>query len=99
MKPLQEADKRKLKRGSDLAERVLRNAGSASVFKTWYIATHPGGTVKINDIVDSNLQTEYENLYVCDCSVIPESWGLPPTLTIVALGKRLAKHIVGAERA
>jgi len=99
MKPLQEEDKRKLKRGSDLAERVLRNAGSASVFKTWYIATHPGGTVKINDIVDSNLQTEYENLYVCDCSVIPESWGLPPTLTIVALGKRLAKHIVGAERA
>ena len=99
IKPLQEGDKRKLKRGSELAERVLRNAGSGPVFKTWYIATHPGGTVKINDIVDSNLQTEYEGLYVCDCSVIPEAWGLPPSLTIIGLGKRLARHIVGKERA
>ena len=99
IKPLQEEDKRKLKRGSELAERVLRNAGSGTVFRTWYIATHPGGTVKINDIVDSNLQTEYEGLYVCDCSVIPEAWGLPPSLTIIGLGKRLARHIVGKERA
>jgi choline dehydrogenase-like flavoprotein len=39
------------------------------------------------------LKTEYDNLYVCDCSVIPEAWGLPPTLTIIGLGKRLAKHL------
>jgi choline dehydrogenase-like flavoprotein len=58
------------------------------------VAAHPGGTVKIGDIVDSNLQTEYENLYVCDCSVIPEAWGLPPTLTLIGLGKRLAKHLM-----
>ena len=45
------------------------------------------------DILDSDLKTEYDNLYVCDCSVIPEAWGLPPTLTIIALGKRLAKHL------
>ena len=37
--------------------------------------------------------TEYDNLYVCDCSVIPEAWGLPPTLTLIGLGKRLAKHL------
>jgi len=97
MKPLHEEDKQKLKRGSEVAETVLRNAGCASVFKTWYIATHPGGTAKINDVVDSNLQTEYEGLYVCDCSVMPEAWGLPPTLTIVALGKRLSKHLLGKE--
>ena len=34
------------------------------------------------------------NLYVCDCFVTPEPWGLPPTLTLLSLGKRLAKHIV-----
>jgi choline dehydrogenase-like flavoprotein len=44
-------------------------------------------------MVDSNLKTEYENLYVCDCSVIPEAWGLPPTFTNLGLGKRLAKHL------
>ena len=27
------------------------------------------------------------------CSVIPEAWGLPPTSTIIGLGKRLAKHL------
>jgi choline dehydrogenase-like flavoprotein len=37
--------------------------------------------------------TEFDNLFVCDCSVIPEAWGLPPTTTIIGLGKRLAKHL------
>ena len=57
------------------------------------LASHPGGTVKIGQLVDTNLETEYRNLYVCDCSVIPEAWGLPPELTIVGLGKRLARHL------
>lgn len=42
----------------------------------------------------SNLKTKYDHLYVCDCSVIPEAWGLPPTSTIIALGKRLAKYLL-----
>ena len=49
---------------------------------------------KIGDVVDSNLKTQHDNLYVCDCSVIPEAWGLPPTLTILGLGKRLSKHLL-----
>jgi choline dehydrogenase-like flavoprotein len=57
------------------------------------IAAHPSGTVKVDDLLDSNLKTRFDNLYVCDCSVIPEAWGLPHTFTIVALGKRLAKHL------
>jgi choline dehydrogenase-like flavoprotein len=54
---------------------------------------HPGGTARIGHIVDENLQTEFENLYVCDTSVIPQPWGLPPVLTCIGLGKRLAKHL------
>ncbi|MBE9524746.1 MAG: hypothetical protein IMY76_06580 [Chloroflexi bacterium] len=45
--------------------------------------------------LDSNLKTEFNNLYVCDCSVIPEAWGLPPSLTLLALGKRLGMHLTG----
>ncbi len=92
-KNLDKNDKWKLLRGYERAKKILKNAGAQDIFKTWYLATHPGGTVKIGEIVDSNLKTEYENLYVCDCSVIPEAWGLPPTSTIIGLGKRLAKHI------
>lgn len=94
-KNLDKNDKGKLLRGYERAAKILKNAGAKDIFKTWYIAAHPGGTVKIGEIVDSNLKTEYENLYVCDCSVIPEAWGLPPTLTIIGLGKRLAKHLSG----
>jgi choline dehydrogenase-like flavoprotein len=92
-KRLEESDKKKLLSGYKRAKRILENAGARDVFRTWYMATHPGGTAKINDVVDSNLKTPLDNLYVCDCSVIPESWGLPPMLTLISLGKRLASHL------
>ena len=92
-KKLCDGDRNKLLHGYEQGKKILKNAGATNIFKTWYTATHPGGTAKIGDIVDSNLKTKIDNLFVCDCSVIPEPWGLPPTLTLVALGKRLAKHI------
>ena len=92
-KDLAQSDKRKLLDGYERAKSILKHAGAKGIYKSWYIAAHPGGTVKINELIDSNLMTEYDNLYVCDCSVIPEAWGLPPTLTLIGLGKRLAKHL------
>jgi choline dehydrogenase-like flavoprotein len=92
-KILDKNEKKKLLRGYKRAKEILQKAGAHGIFKTAYLAAHPGGTVKIGDLLDSDLKTEYDNLYVCDCSVIPEAWGLPPTLTIIGLGKRLAKHL------
>ena len=43
--------------------------------------------------VDSNLETEISNLFVCDASVLPISPGKPPILTILALSKRLADYL------
>ena len=94
-KILDKNEKQKLLRGYGRAKEILQKAGARSVFKTGYLAAHPGGTVKVGDLLDSDLKTECDNLYVCDCSVIPEAWGLPPTLTIIGLGKRLAKHLAG----
>ena len=34
-----------------------------------------------------------------DTTVIPEAWGLPPTVTVVAMAKRLAKHLTAAAEA
>lgn len=92
-KKLSADDHAKLQHGFENAKRILRQAGATDIYKTGYMAAHPGGTVKIGQLVDANLQTAYRNLYVCDCSVIPEAWGLPPVLTLVALGKRLARHL------
>lgn len=94
-KRLTPADRSRLRRGVDHARRILTNAGAKHVFTSRILATHPGGTAKVGEVVDSNLQTGVTGLYVCDCSVIPESWGLPPTLTILALGKRLGKYLGG----
>lgn len=93
-KRLSAIERKRLMSGYEKARKILSNAGARNIYKTWYLAVHPGGTVKINDVVDSNLKTEIDNLFVCDCSVIPEAWwGLPPSLTLIALGKRLGKHV------
>ena len=93
-KILDKDEKKKLQRGYERAREILKNAGATGIFRTGYLAAHPGGTAKVGDVVDSDLKTEYNNLYVCDCSVIPEAWGMPPTNTIIGLGKRLSKHLI-----
>lgn len=97
-KKLIPADRDKLLHGYANARRILDNMGARSISKSWYFAAHPGGTVKIGQLVDATLKTQFDNLYVCDCSVIPEAWGLPPTLTIIGLGKYLARHLAGEPR-
>ncbi len=94
-KRLVKADYEKLRQGYGHARRILENAGATGIHRTWMLAAHPGGTVKIGQLLDADLKTkQYENLYVCDCSVIPEAWGLPPTYTILALAKRLGAHLL-----
>jgi choline dehydrogenase-like flavoprotein len=97
-KPLTKNDKLKLDKGSEHAKRILVNAGATEVYRSWRVAAHPGGTVKIGEHVDTNLQTKFENLYVCDCSVMPQEWGLPPTWSILALGRRLSNHLMAADQ-
>lgn len=98
-KGLTAADRAKLEHGCDRAAAILMEAGAELIYRGGVSAVHPGGTAKLGDVVDADLRTSAENLYVCDASVIPDAWGLPPSLTIVALGKRLAAHLTrGAVR-
>jgi choline dehydrogenase-like flavoprotein len=95
LKILSEQDRKRIKHGGQVARKILEHAGCKSIYQTYFTAAHPGGTVKLGEFVDTNLKTQYENLYVCDASVIPEPWGLPPVYTILALGKYLSKHLAG----
>ncbi len=94
-KTLIEKDRRKLLHGFENAKKILTAAGAKDIYKTWYFAAHPGGTAKIGEIVDADLKTRIDDLHVCDCSVIPEAWGLPPTLALVTLGNYLARRLSG----
>ncbi|NYB52349.1 MAG: GMC family oxidoreductase [Methanobacteriaceae archaeon] len=82
-------------RGSALAGSILTRAGvdPATLVSTPARGAHPGGTAAMGEVVDKNLETEIEGLYVCDASVLPRAPGAPPVLTILALAKRLANHI------
>jgi choline dehydrogenase-like flavoprotein len=96
-KSLQPGDKTKFRDGIALARKVLKEAGAHHIFKSWHFAAHPGGSVRIGHGVDRHLRTALSGLYVCDASVIPEPWGLPPTLTLLSLGKRLGTAIASSQ--
>jgi len=97
-KPLSERDRRRLNRGIAVAEEILQRAGCdpRSLMVGPVRGAHPGGTARIGDVVDHDLQTRIRNLYVCDASAIPEALDLPVVLTVIALGKRLADHLLAS---
>lgn len=94
-KRLTPGDRARLDRGIGMARRILEQAGARQVFATRHFAAHPGGSIRIGEGVDSGLRAA-PGLYVCDASVIPQPWGLPPTLTLLCLGKRLGAMLAGA---
>jgi choline dehydrogenase-like flavoprotein len=94
-KTLQPADRSKFERGIALARGVLEQAGARHIFASHHFAAHPGGSVRIGEHVDRDLQTAVGGLYVCDAAVIPGPWGLPPTLTLLCLGRRLGSQLAG----
>lgn len=94
-KPITEEDRRKLEKGASIAEKILKEAEAdpRSIYTAPVGAAHPGGTARIGHAVDTELETRIANLYVCDASIIPEPWGLPPVWTLIAFGKRLARRL------
>ncbi len=96
-KPFTTNDRKKLGHALAVAKQILVKAGadSDSLLLTPLRGTHPCATVRLGPagMLDDNLQTEIENLYVCDASAFPESLARPTVLTIIGLGKRLVEHL------
>ena len=88
-------DEETMAKGVDAAKKIMIRAGvipeTISVAKG--IGGHPGGTAAIGRVVGTDLMTEVKNLYVCDNSVMPRSGGIPPVLTLIALGKQFARSV------
>lgn len=90
-----EKDVRFIAEGSAVAGSILINSGvdPKSIISTNLRGAHPGGTAAIGEVVDLNLETKIKGLYVSDASILPKAPGAPPILTILALSKRLSKHL------
>ncbi len=89
-------DQKRLGRAEETAGSILRQAGCNpdTIFTTPIRGTHPSGTVRIGEMLSTNLEAELRNLYVCDASVFPEALARPTVLTIISLAKRLSDFIV-----
>ncbi len=91
-KELTSEDKAKLAKGETVARQLLERAGGRNLYATSVNASCIAGTLRIREHVDTNLQTEIRDLYVCDGSLMPRE-AMTPTLTLICLGKYLAKHL------
>jgi choline dehydrogenase-like flavoprotein len=93
-KGLTRDDALRLDRAEQVARRILIAAGCGddSIIRTPMRGTHPSATARIGDVVDQQLQTAVQGLYVCDASVFPEALGRPTVLTILALARRLVRE-------
>jgi len=94
-KELETTDASLIARGCGIASAILVKAGVdiKSISSTHVRGAHLVASAPIGDIVDSNLETEIDNLYVGDGCVLPESPGLPPIYTILALSRRLGQYL------
>lgn len=94
-KGLTTRDRQRLTRAEDVARGILVRAGcdSATLVTTPLRGTHPSATARIGTIVDQDLATPVRGLHVCDASVFPRALGRPTVLTILSLGRRLARRL------
>lgn len=95
-KGVTERDRAKLAEAHAINKEILIAAGVKpdSVFTGVYESGHPCCTAAIGEVVDFNQETSIRGLYVSDASVFPSPLGMPPILTIVALSRRLATHLL-----
>jgi choline dehydrogenase-like flavoprotein len=95
-KPLTPRDRYRLNHASIVSRKILVKAGCDpdSIFVGPLRGTHPCATVRIGEMLDENLRTELENLYVCDASCFPEALDRPTVLTIIGLARRLSEHLL-----
>ena len=98
-KPLAGDDEERLRSAEEICRRILIEAGAKedSLLMTPLRGTHPSGTVRVGVMLDTDLQTEVSGLYVCDASVFPEALARPTVLTIIGLGKKLARRLLGKD--
>lgn len=95
-KTLTYQDKAKLDEAHKINREILIAAGAQpdSIFRTAYEAGHPACTAAIGKIIDWNQESQIKGLFVSDASAFPTPLGMPPILTIVALSKKLASHLI-----
>jgi hypothetical protein len=97
-KDLTEEDRRRLDDGVRLCRSILGRLGIVpeNTFLGTLNAGHPGGMLPLTEREAGSMHHDRlpANVYVADASLLPRSLGNPPSLTIMALAKRVAKTCI-----
>ncbi|HEY7631534.1 MAG TPA: GMC family oxidoreductase [Thermoleophilaceae bacterium] len=81
------------------SKEVLEAAGASEILWSSFASTHVQGTCRMgadrsNSVVDSNGEShDVKRLYVGDSSVFPRTLSVNPSMTIMAMATRLARHL------
>lgn len=93
-KGLSARDKQTLATAADVCREIFKRFGvrPESTFLGTLNAGHPGGTLPLTGAEPAPLHPDRlpVNVYVADASLLPQSLGKPPILTIMALARRVA---------
>ncbi len=98
-KPLTEDDRARLARAEEVCRGILvRSRGRPEPRSSprRCAAPIPAARCASGAMLDRDLRTEVEGLYVCDAAAFPEALGRPTVLTIIGLARRLAKHLTSS---
>ena len=97
-KTLTTLDQQTLSRGvADCKEILLRmGVREQDIILGTLNSGHPGGMLPLTTGEASTLHHASlpDNLYIADATLLPQSLGLPPILTIMALAKRIARQVL-----
>lgn len=94
-KILNEQDKERLADGIEICTEILARLGVKKdrIFLGTINAGHPGGMLPLTGQEAGTFHHHSlpENLYIADATLLPNSLGNPPILTIIAMAKRVSK--------
>ena len=99
-KPLTSQDRARFRAAKAMCREALSEAGATDSIDSIYLSHHVQGSCRMGNlpeksVVDSNCKMhDVDGLYVMDGSVIPSVIDANPSLTIMALSRRLGDHLL-----
>lgn len=101
-KPVTSKDKSRFRAAKSMCRDGLYEAGATETVDSIYLSHHVQGSCRMGDdskrsAVNSNCRShDVDGLYIMDGSVIPSVIDANPSLTIMALSRRLGNHLLTA---
>ena len=99
-KPLSDVDKIKRDKGLEVVKNILHAEGAKEIYQApFYFGLHlMGGCVIGTDpktsVVDPDFRVHgLKNIFIADSSIYPNAPGINPSLTIIALSKKLSNQL------